>query len=76
MLTFDDKGGGQKTPKTCLRNTWMFPQLVDPKWDVKNDFAYVLQFLSLISDGLGCVRYACLFRSLNVLLVSREKAGA
>ena len=23
------------------------------KWDVKNDFAYVLQFFSLISDGLG-----------------------
>ena len=28
------------------------------KWDVKNDFAYVLQFLSLISDGLGCVHIA------------------
>ena len=26
------------------------------KWDVKNDFAYVLQFFSLISDGLGSVR--------------------
>jgi hypothetical protein len=26
------------------------------KWDVKNDFAYVLQFFSLISDGLGGVR--------------------
>ena len=27
MLTFDNKGGwgGQKNPKTCLRNTWMFP---------------------------------------------------
>ena len=25
------------------------------KWDVKNDFAYVLQFLSLISDSLGSV---------------------
>ena len=25
------------------------------KWDVKNDFAYVLQFFSLISDGLGGV---------------------
>ena len=24
-------------------------------WDVKNDFAYVLQFFSLISDGLGTV---------------------
>jgi hypothetical protein len=30
MLTFDDKGGwgGQKNPKTCLRNTWMFPYLL------------------------------------------------
>ena len=27
------------------------------KWDVKNDFAYVLQFFSLISDGLGGVNY-------------------
>ena len=26
MLTFDDKGGGQKTLKPCLRNTWMFPK--------------------------------------------------
>ena len=25
MLTFDDKGGGSKNPKTCLCNTWMFP---------------------------------------------------
>ena len=25
------------------------------RWDVKNDFAYVLQFFSLISDGLGSV---------------------
>ena len=28
------------------------------KWDVKNDFAYVLQFFSLISDGLGGVMCA------------------
>ena len=27
------------------------------KWDVKNDFAYVLQFFSLISEGLGSVEY-------------------
>ena len=28
------------------------------KWDVKNGFAYVLQFFSLISDSLGfCVQY-------------------
>ena len=25
------------------------------KWDVKNGFAYVLQFFSLISDSLGGV---------------------
>ena len=25
------------------------------KWDVKNDFAYVLQLFSLISDSLGSV---------------------
>ena len=25
------------------------------KWDVKNGFTYVLQFFSLISDGLGGV---------------------
>ena len=25
------------------------------RWDAKNDFAYVLQFFSLISDGLGGV---------------------
>ena len=25
------------------------------KWDIKNGFAYVLQFFSLISDGLGGV---------------------
>ena len=25
------------------------------KWEVKNDFAYVLQFFSLISDSLGSV---------------------
>ena len=26
------------------------------KWDVKNDFAFVLQFFSLISDGLAGVK--------------------
>ena len=31
MITFDDKGGrggGHKIPQTRLRNTWMFPYLV------------------------------------------------
>ena len=27
------------------------------KWNVKNDFAYVLQFFSLISDGLRSVHH-------------------
>ena len=30
------------------------------KLDVKIDFAYVLQFFSLISDSLGCVTYLVL----------------
>ena len=29
------------------------------KWDVKNCFAFVLQFFSLISDGLGSVLLFC-----------------
>ena len=29
------------------------------KWDVKNEFAYVLQFFSLISDNLGSVGGKC-----------------
>ena len=37
------------------------------KWDVKNDFVYVLQFFSLISDGLGSVRSAHLTNSFFIL---------
>ena len=37
------------------------------KSDVKNDFAYVLQFFSLISDGLGSV--------LDIPDVSAENAA-
>ena len=37
------------------------------KWDVKNDFPYVLQFFSLISDGLGSVSGMCVQKTcLNV----------
>ena len=36
------------------------------KWDVKNDFAYVLQFFSLISDGLGGV--STVFQHIVTLL--------
>ena len=32
-----------------------FSMALYQKWDVKNDFAYVLQFFSLISDSLGSV---------------------
>ena len=35
------------------------------KWDVKNDFPYVLQFFSLISDGLGGVRLKSLFNTAD-----------
>ena len=40
------------------------------KWDVKNDFAYVLQFFSLISDSLGSVSRQ--FRAILVVLVVKE----
>jgi hypothetical protein len=30
------------------------------KWDVKNDFAYVLKFFSLISGSLGSVVCSCI----------------
>ena len=38
------------------------------KWDVKNDFAYVLQFFSLISDGLGSVRKNTHLRYLLIMV--------
>jgi hypothetical protein len=34
-----------------------FSMVLCHKWNVKNDFAYVLQFFSHISDGLGSVLY-------------------
>ena len=34
---------------------YTFSMALYNKWDVKNDFAYVLQFFSLISDDLGGV---------------------
>ena len=39
------------------------------KCDVKNGFAYVLQFFSLIFDGLGGVLY-CIALSLSIKLTS------
>ena len=40
------------------------------KWDVKNDFAYVLQFFFLNSDGLGVVtRY---FKSKEIGMLSNN----
>ena len=48
------------------------------KWDVKNDFAYVLQFFSLISDGLGGVeldfrQYLVKFRKYKKLNTNFKK---
>ena len=37
-------------------------------WDVKNDFAYVLTFFSLISDSLGSV-VSNIVVSVNSLLI-------
>ena len=41
------------------------------KWDVKNDFAYVLQFFSLISDSLGIVlfEFCNWFKSLSLTFI-------
>ena len=40
-----------------------FSMALYDKWDVKNGFAYVLQFFSLIFDGLGGVIYKFLEKS-------------
>jgi hypothetical protein len=46
------------------------------KWDVKNDLPYVLQFFSLISDGLGSViRQCCVDVFLGQLLAIRQSAN-
>ena len=42
------------------------------KWDFKNDFAYVLQFFSLISDGAGGVIW--IVKSKPLLNFSLKKA--
>ena len=38
------------------------------RWDAKNDFAYVLQFFSLISDGLGGV---CILDFVTLLVAAK-----
>ena len=43
-------------------------QLYHKKWDVKNDFAYVLQFFSFISDSLGSVKYDTFLHALLILM--------
>ena len=43
------------------------------KWDVKNGFAYVLQFFSLISDGLGGV-IQCGIACNNLTNILKEKS--
>ena len=48
------------------------------KWDVKNDFAYVLQFFSLISESLGSVKSLYFLGKRNVpviLIPERSKGG-
>ena len=41
--------------KGSLDFVYTFSTALYHKWDVKNGFAYVLQFFSLISDDLGGV---------------------
>ena len=43
------------------------------KWDGKNDFAYMLQFFSLISDGLGSVLRARQAKYLGAALMGRSR---
>ena len=57
-----------KGPPGFLFHT--FSMALYHKWDVKNDFAYVLQFFSIISDGLGGVTY------IRPLLISWFRAIA
>ena len=40
------------------------------KLDVKNDFAYVLQFFSLISEGLGSVG---ILSTVDAILKNKKK---
>ena len=44
------------------------------KWNVKNGFAYVLQFFSLISDGLGGVISFPCFSKVVVFLTFVDDA--
>ena len=49
------------------------------KWDGKNDFAYMLQFFSLISDGLGSVKslvFVWLTSRINFLVNSENQFPA
>jgi hypothetical protein len=41
------------------------------KWDAKNGFAYVLQFFSLISDGVGGVIKVNFQARNNIILIKR-----
>ena len=43
------------------------------KWDVKNDFPYVLQFFSLIFDGLGSV-YRINIAEITMTMTMTRKA--
>ena len=50
----------------------MSPSWCDHKWYVKNDFVYVLQFFSLISDSLGSV-IGILFHPQNIFTITYLK---
>ena len=41
----------------CYEIPCTFSMALYHKWDDKNDFAYVIQFFSLISESLGSVSY-------------------
>ena len=49
-------------PKGLPEFFHIFSMALYHKWDVNNDFAYVLQFFSLISDSLGSVPEVASFK--------------
>ena len=58
-----------------------FSMVLSHKWDVKNGFPFVLQFFSLISDGLGGVQTLMdIIKLLSILsllmvIIMTNKAG-
>ena len=72
-----------KTPKRHFKINWplkgsqdfvhTFTMASYQKWDVKNGFPFVLQFFSLISDGLGGVKRDIWNVSAKSLFVNKQK---